>query len=84
MILQICATEVDFWSIYNHNPSKLKLMEDEKIYPPRFEVLIAGEAAVECGLLCVEFHGAEEQLRVEVPLPLPQGKLPILDNTMSP
>ena len=71
LILQVLASEVDFW---NYTPTDLKTMEDEKMYPPRFEVLIDGRSAIGDSMLTVNFSGIKKKLMVKIPLRPTTGK----------
>ena len=68
---QILASDVDFWSIWNRNPTELKTMEQEKMYPPNFNLIIDGRSAVGNTRLTASFSGIDCPLVVEVPLRLP-------------
>lgn len=63
------SSEVDY---SQHSIEQLKLMHSQKLYPPRFVVLITMPSNVKTGTIAVvQFKGADKILRREIPLQLP-------------
>lgn len=52
--MQIGPEEVKYWEM---DPDELEMMEDDRIYPPRFEVLVCGSHARELVTALICFRG---------------------------
>ena len=52
--MQICPDAVKYWNI---DPDELEMMEEDKIYPPRFEIEVHGSHARAAVTALVCFSG---------------------------
>lgn len=57
---QIMATDADFW---NSDAKELKLMHEERIYPPRFQI---HAYATQCVCTPIVFQGTAENIKIEL------------------
>lgn len=60
------AHEVDFW---DRDAEQLELMEERRMYPPRFTVCVTGSSATGPSSLQVKFAGSQQKLNTEIMLP---------------
>lgn len=56
-LFQINPEAVKYWDL---DPDELEMMEDDKVYPPRFEVLVCGSHARELITALICFRGMAE------------------------
>ena len=60
---QIYAKDLEFWDI---EPSELKQMELEELYPPRFIIDVSGTEAHKSGHLWIQFSGMTTEFKSEL------------------
>ena len=65
----IGACEIDFWE---RDAEQLELMEEKRMYPPRFTVCVTGSSATGPSSLQVKFAGSQQKLNTEIMLPYAQ------------
>lgn len=65
IIMQIKATEVEFWS---NDPETLQQMELEGFYPPRFTLKVSRKHAYKTTYATIHFKGTTNELKAELML----------------
>lgn len=70
-VLQIRADDVNFW---NKEHELLKMMEENKMYPPRFVLSVCSNEAKTSSVASLQFEGTRENTKINIILQhVPQG-----------
>ena len=64
--LQIPASKVDFWKLHDQNID-LEMMSINRMYPPRFKLILYGRNAIEPAAAQIIFTGSiDESLNTDI------------------